>query len=184
MKIEFTLKSVIVLIFLPCLGFSQNMEIDFSSSPYTKAGSVYLASADDVDIAGYNRGVRTISRSKYIIGGAVGTIFGLGVGHAIQGRWMSTGWIHTLLQAGVGIGLGIATAQGKGDQMSVVALLAITLFAIDRIWEIVDVWWLPSSWKTVDSTNMQEDNNTRQEALLSSHNDKTYTPWLSFQLSL
>ena len=69
-------------------------ELDFSS---------YLANNDS--IAGVDRSVQNvaiISQGQYISGGVVGTVFGFGIGHAIQGRWTKTGWIHTTLQSGAG----------------------------------------------------------------------------------
>ena len=37
-----------------------------------------------------------ISQTRYIIGGILGTYpIGLGVGHAVQGRWSQMGWIFT-----------------------------------------------------------------------------------------
>jgi hypothetical protein len=37
-----------------------------------------------------------IKPNEHIGGGLVAVLFGLGVGHAVQGRWSDTGWIFTL----------------------------------------------------------------------------------------
>lgn len=37
----------------------------------------------------------SMSRSQYITGGILGSAFGFGIGHAIQGRYVDKGWIFT-----------------------------------------------------------------------------------------
>lgn len=87
-----------------------------------------------------------ISTTQYIIGGIVGTYpIGLGVGHAIQGRYTEKGWIFTAGEFGslaaflAGIG-----SCWHGDQYyscnSGLAFAGIVGFVGFRIWEIIDVW--------------------------------------------
>lgn len=92
-----------------------------------------------------------ITQFQYIAGGIVGTYpIGLGVGHAIQGRYVEKGWIFTagelgsllVLIAGVGdcwdnYNSRYRTCDGG---MAVAGLIGYVGF---RIWEIVDVWAAP-----------------------------------------
>ena len=36
-----------------------------------------------------------MSRAQYVTGGVLGSIFGLGIGHAVQGRYSERGWMFT-----------------------------------------------------------------------------------------
>jgi hypothetical protein len=98
-----------------------------------------------------------ISSGSYYAGGAVGTLIGYGIGHAIQGRYKEMGWIFT-----VGEGAGLIVLSGglawmvnsvpentkwKNSKLSDSSKGSIALAAIGtavlvgfRIWEIVDVW--------------------------------------------
>ncbi len=103
------------------------------------------------------------SPGQYVGGGLVGTVVGLGLGHAIQGRWTNDGWVFTLLEVlsggAIGAGAGwwvytnktIEAAADKGNVdtksqlMSYIGPVALTgvgtlLFFSFKVWEIVDVW--------------------------------------------
>ena len=90
----------------------------------------------------------------YVTGGVLGSLFGFGIGHAIQGRYGQRGWIFTLSEvAGVGL-----LASGSNNCINtynssnyyqnncspsaafVVGELILVGF---RIWEIVDLWATP-----------------------------------------
>ena len=48
------------------------------------------------DVADATSSVTEISKNRYITGGVLGTALGFGIGHAVQGRWLSDkGWIFT-----------------------------------------------------------------------------------------
>jgi hypothetical protein len=92
-----------------------------------------------------------ISEQRYISGGAVGSVIGLGIGHAIQGRYSEKGWIFTagelgsvvVLVAGasectVGVLEGTGCATGAGLMLG--GYLGFFGF---KIWEIVDLWATP-----------------------------------------
>jgi hypothetical protein len=87
-----------------------------------------------------------LGTTRYVIGGIVGTYPGLGIGHAIQGRWMSKGWIFTageLVSATVAMsGLTKCLVEAFGQQScnSSTATVGILGLVIFRVWEIVDVW--------------------------------------------
>jgi hypothetical protein len=99
-----------------------------------------------------------ISDTRYIIGGVLGTYpIGLGIGHAIQGRWSEKGWIFTSGELGsaavfmIGAlgcinneldkGLnGKDDCHGINEAMIVTGVVGYIGF---RIWEIVDVWSAP-----------------------------------------
>ena len=81
-----------LLIIAVTLLFSVNIygseQLGFSS--YYVAGNDSVANVDHSVSS-----VKTISEGQYIMGGVFGTVIGYGIGHAMQGRWTKTGWIHT-----------------------------------------------------------------------------------------
>lgn len=97
-----------------------------------------------------------ISQGAYIGGGVVGTVLGLGIGHAIQGRYGEKGWIFTVGEIATAtlfsIGatncitetfssLGTSTSSCN-DGLMAVGLAGLAGF---RVWELVDVWAAPAS---------------------------------------
>ena len=79
--------------------------------------------------------------SNYELGGVVGTIFGHGIGHAVQGRYKDKGWIFTLGQI-VGTGLIVnGLIQDDSDYLIVGASSSL----ISRLTEILDVWGNPNN---------------------------------------
>lgn len=128
-------------------------ELDFSS---------YLANNDS--IAGVDRSVQNvaiISQGQYISGGVVGTVFGFGIGHAIQGRWTKTGWIHTTLQSGAGaiVITGLLLTETPSFSLGLAGLyyifpIGLAVLSGAKIWEIIDVWVLPSSMKAVSQKGL------------------------------
>ncbi len=93
---------------------------------------------------------------RYVAGGALGTFFGFGIGHALQRRYgTDLGWLYTAGELGslVLMGIGAAGADecsGKGRNYDrcvrrgeIKALAGYLLYTGMRIAEIVAVW-LPS----------------------------------------
>lgn len=86
--------------------------------------------------------------SKYVTGGVITSIFGLGIGHGIEGRYGDKGWIFTATEA-TGYAMMIAGCNdrkdrdGDGDKECNNAGLAAAgaVLAIGfHVWEIVDIW--------------------------------------------
>ena len=114
----------------------------------------------DISSSGSNSMIE-INREDYVTGGVLGTIFGLGIGHAVQGRWSTRGWAYTLGGIGsywaminamdsetcgyVDDGYGTLEKVCTNANNSTTGLWAL-LFLVVRIGEIVDVW-SPSSKK-------------------------------------
>jgi hypothetical protein len=103
---------------------------------------VELSSSDHRVLA-----IGEISEDAHLGGGAIGTLVGFGLGHAVQGRYGDKGWIFTIGDI-VGMGLfllatidcafevgGSQTCESKNRLQ-----LGTALFVGFRIWEIVDVW--------------------------------------------
>ena len=88
---------------------------------------------------------KEMSTGRYVGGGITSLFISLGIGHAIQGRYKEKGWIFTITSIVTGIGL--VSSLETGDQ-DVVAGWALLWFGV-RIWEAIDVWVLPSSYKLV-----------------------------------
>lgn len=105
-----------------------------------------------------------ISRGQYIAGGVLGTIPGFGIGHAIQGRYTEKGWIFTLSQLASLLASSYFSAQGNPLGVS----LSYISFGIFRLWGLIDVWWLPSSYQITSHQN--KENNLYITPLVISHN--------------
>lgn len=93
-----------------------------------------------------------ISTTAYVLGGIVGTYpIGLGVGHAIQGRYSDKGWIFTagelgslaLVMAGAGDCLSTSSSANSTCRGGGAIVMGVLGFVGFRIWEIVDVWAAP-----------------------------------------
>ena len=99
-----------------------------------------------------------ISTARYITGGVLGTYpLGLGIGHAVQGRWSEDGQVFTWGELG-SLAVVVAGAVGCIDEMgdndddwecsnleeSLIIVGALSFVGL-RIWEIVDVWAVPPS---------------------------------------
>lgn len=98
-----------------------------------------------------------VDSGQYVVGGVVGTFVGLGIGQAIQGRYIPTGLIFTIGEmASIGLivaGIADCTAQSTENlfthqthHCSTVAT-AIGVFGLlgFRIGEMVDLWATPPS---------------------------------------
>lgn len=92
------------------------------------------------------------SKGRYISGGVVGTVVGLGIGHGIQQRyWRSNAWIFTLTEsAALGYmailsffpcdGLTGSEYSSCMDNNDRKMLNAILVFEAFHIWEAIDIW--------------------------------------------
>ncbi|HEY8271909.1 MAG TPA: hypothetical protein VIG33_13545 [Pseudobdellovibrionaceae bacterium] len=91
-----------------------------------------------------------ISTSSYVIGGILGTYpLGLGIGHAIQGRYMDKGWIFTVGELGSlavvmgGVGSCLDSISNSSRCNGGAWFLGAMGYVGFRIWEIIDVWAAP-----------------------------------------
>ena len=146
---------IITVVFLFSVNIYGLDELNFSS--------YYLASNDSADNADRSvSNVETINQGQYIAGGVIGTVFGFGIGHAVQGRWTKTGWIHTALQVGA-TGVLVAgymplivafLSDTKGNNNVVLSVIGSIVLLGAKVWEIVDVWAVPSSMKVVSQNRV------------------------------
>ena len=97
-----------------------------------------------------------MSHSQYVTGGVLGSIFGLGIGHAVQGRYSERGWIFTtsdvtgiLLLANANCFRGRDSnsqdraVRERGDcENTGQALLGASLIISSRVLQILDLWVL------------------------------------------
>lgn len=101
--------------------------------------------------------------TQYITGGVVGTIFGYGIGHAVQGRYTEIGWLFTATEVAFTAAI-IASPLIAGaplftrapatnmnwpvgaSVLSGIGSLGLLGF---RIWEIVDLWATPQQQSRV-----------------------------------
>lgn len=142
------------------------MSLEKSSTASASAGSVNVVKDhnEDVEVVPRVPGTKymdeedrrimrigEISTAQYVIGGILGTYpLGLGIGHAIQGRYSDKGWIFTAGELG---SVAVALA-GAGDCVSSynsnnnscsggLVVLGVAGYIGFRIWEIIDVWAAP-----------------------------------------
>ncbi len=90
-----------------------------------------------------HKNLTDISTGQYVVGGILGTLIGLGAGHAVQERYTENGWLFTVSQLSGAFAWNIFATQGNEIWAT---LSAISLIGF-RIWELIDVWSLPSSHK-------------------------------------
>jgi hypothetical protein len=100
-----------------------------------------------------------IPQGRYIAGGLVGTFLGLGLGHAVVGKYGEMGWVFTVGELAALTLVGFGMAQGLGDiftcwgsgcnneassgfGLMTAGMLAFYAF---RLWEVIDVWVRPNS---------------------------------------
>ncbi len=119
-----------------------------------KKPDLSMLSTDEVEVYQYGK----ISNASLIGGGLLGTFFGLGTGHIVEGQYGKKGWIFTVGELGsiavISVGLAQAVNAGidcsfgsgnncskSGDGLIITGTLAYVGF---RIWEIIDVWTTPS----------------------------------------
>ena len=111
-----------------------------------------------------HEGAKTILQGSYIGGGFVGTFVGFGIGHAIQGRYLKKGWIFTagsiLIPVGyvgaVFFALGAGYSGEKAVYGAAYTSLGVMILGLGlKIWEIIDVWMLPSHYKVVKEKPFQ-----------------------------
>ncbi|MBL7714388.1 MAG: hypothetical protein JNL01_02905 [Bdellovibrionales bacterium] len=92
--------------------------------------------------------VGEISDGSYFAGGAMGTLVGLGIGHAIQGRFKTKGFIFLIGELGGTALLFSGTMRclfqdsSCMDNSLPVQLGSLALVGF-RLWEVIDVWITP-----------------------------------------
>lgn len=81
--------------------------------------------------------LKEIGRPQYVVGGITSLILGLGVGHAIQGRYFEdSAYMHTLAQI-VGLAMFMSSRHDLGNTNYWIGLYA---FIGSRITEMIGVW--------------------------------------------
>lgn len=180
---------VFATICLGCSAHSAHAQ-DTKTAPLVFSESIPVAQTQDVDVRnvrlvgaapknvalGTKKSSLTITPGKYWLGGAIGSVAGFGIGHAIVGEYGSMGWIFTLTEllalsipvVAAGI-TAIAIWDGEGinttfdqiiDTWSVFLWIGLGLYAALRVWEIIDLWtrpkvkWPGQTTKTSAVTNM------------------------------
>ena len=134
--------------------FAKDKFIEDESSEYLKLNLTQHTIAneneggrDDYRLTKGGKPITTITRDQYVNGGLIGTLLGLGLGHAVQGRYSKTGWVFTLTEP-IFYLLMVGNVESGTD-----ATLNTVLFLAWRIYGIIDVWTLPSSHKIAERKN-------------------------------
>src|SRR5205085_907677 len=89
---------ILLMLAAPVLGYAE------TETPKRPEQAVSTTTAPRPALTDYDRKVLQIgeiSDTRYVLGGVIGTYpIGLGLGHAIQGRYMDRGWIFTVGELG------------------------------------------------------------------------------------
>ena len=89
-----------------------------------------------------------IGDNAYFAGGVVGTFFGLGIGQAIQGRYVPTGLMMTVGEVSsfsIAMAGAISCIDLPGCHHDGLVSAGLIAYLGFRVWEIIDVWATPSS---------------------------------------
>ena len=91
----------------------------------------------------------------------MGTFFGFGIGHSINGTWNKTGWIFTLTQSisAALIPIGVISAFLGTDTDGTILSIGAYGYIASRVGEIIDVWVRP---KVYDVTELVPVSNPTQ----------------------
>ena len=91
-----------------------------------------------------------LSTGRYVTGGVIGSVFGLGIGHAIQGRYIPLGLVFTLGEAAGYAAFFADTKFGTTNTGLVTSVRATSIGTIGaiglvvvtglHIWEVIDLW--------------------------------------------
>jgi hypothetical protein len=89
-----------------------------------------------------------VPTGKYITGGVLASTVGLGIGHAVEGRYADKGWIFTATEA-TGIAMMVAGCSERKDRNDdgvkecnnngLVVAGAVVAIGF-HVWEIIDAW--------------------------------------------
>ena len=91
-----------------------------------------------------------MSTGRYVTGGVIGTVFGFGIGHAIQGRYMPLGLVFSVGEAagyaaffadtkfGIGSFGGVTTV--RTIDMGALGVIGLIVASGLHIWEVIDLW--------------------------------------------
>jgi len=103
----------------------------------------------------------TIGTGRAIVGGVVASVYGFGIGHSVQGRWLDMGWVFTLGEVAsfTAIIYGIAQINScesyytgdvyvdtcehgnhGNDRAAGYLVGGLLAFGGFRVWEIIDAW--------------------------------------------
>lgn len=139
--------------------FASLLIFAFSFAVLADSELIYEAKKKNIELTKKDKTtleIGEISTTRYIIGGVLGTYpLGLGIGHAVQGRWDEDGQIFTWGELGsiavvIAGAIGCVNEKTDGDDDWSCSSLDQTLivagaigFVGFRIWEIVDVWAAP-----------------------------------------
>lgn len=105
-----------------------------------------IAQPAEPDAADDSPGGSAYSTVEVVLGCAVGTFVGLGIGHAVQGRYGGRGWIFTVGElgaAGAAVGGMAACAESPDRCTSGIALGGAIAFVALRALEVADTCATP-----------------------------------------
>ena len=104
---------------------------------------------------------KRITKKRHIRGIFLSVVPGFGIGHAVQGRYKTSGWIFTVLE-GAAIGSYIVSDALLTDETRKnewLLWLFIVVFSALKTGEIIDAWILPSHY-TIKRENISQANIT------------------------
>lgn len=133
--------------------------LTFVFNPSVLAEETFPTESSTQNLASSYGAVKTLPSGRYIGGGIVTLFLSWGIGHAVQGRYAEKGWIFTVGGATSTIGtIGLYVDLNKNISLSWVGygFAGMVLVGLGlRVWELIDVWMLPSNYTLVKEKPFQ-----------------------------
>ncbi|HPG26968.1 MAG: hypothetical protein H6748_13340 [Spirochaetaceae bacterium] len=142
------LRSVLAMALVPsCLLLGSSDALAQQPEPRPAAAATPRFTDEELDILDLGE----YDAGEIVLGGLIGTVVGLGTGHAYQDRFDETGWLYMVGEIGTvgatGIAMtGCAAASEGWSALGCVAISAIagaSVLGAIKLVEIVDVWSHP-----------------------------------------
>jgi uncharacterized protein YcfJ len=134
--------------------FALSISLTFAPTVFAQEATTPTSPAPVVTSTPASSSKPEISVGRYVTGGVIGSVVGLGIGHGIQGRYADMGWIFTVTEAvaltvmAAGVARCVNDDNNNNnvvdDKCSNAAKNEVVLgylgFLGFHVWEIVDVW--------------------------------------------
>lgn len=131
------MKTLILLLF-PLLLLQSSFAFDYENLSRKERNHLQLTQ-EETDILDNGE----LSTPRYIVGGVLSYYPGLGIGHAVQGRWKTKGWIFTAGEIGSAMMFSAGSVECTFSFGSNCSTLIMGYFAFlgFKVWEVADAWY-------------------------------------------
>lgn len=139
--------SITKICFLICTTFFfETQFVRASSEVDSNKNSQEISNSDNSNDTNSFDGKVPVHTGKYITGGVLGSIFGFGIGHGIQGRYSEKGYIYTIAESVSFLLITNSVAKCLDSNLKCNGSIS-SQFALGyagfigfHVWEIVNLW--------------------------------------------